>query len=78
MGASLLFACLGWSCMAPIYSRLGVLMLLSVPVLSFAGLRGMAPGLETAVALAIACAMAAVRLRIGIGRRFQNDDDDDA
>jgi hypothetical protein len=77
-GAALLFVCLGWFCAIPVHCRLGALMLLSVPVLSFAHVRGMAPGLESAAALGIVCVFAAVLLRVGLGRRFRDYDDDDA
>ncbi len=77
-GASLLFVYLGWSCETAIYSSLGTLMLLSVPVSAFAGMRGMAPGLETAAALGIAGVLAAGRLRVALRGRYRNDGDDHA
>lgn len=75
-GASVLFVCLGWTCGMRAYSYLAVFVLLSVPALSFAGIRHMAPGLETVVALGIAGAVAAARLRIGSRRRFQGGTDE--
>jgi hypothetical protein len=77
VGAGFIFLYLGWSCGLRAYSLLGVLLLLSVPVLSFSGLRGMAPGLETVTALGVAGAVAVARLRMGFRHRYQDDADDD-
>ncbi len=74
---ALLFVYLGCSCGIRAYGRLAVLLLLCVPVLSFAGVRGMAPGIETVVALVIVGAMAALRLRAGFLRRLRDDNGHD-
>ncbi len=77
-GASVLFVFLAWTSAMPLYGWCGVLMLLAVPVLSFARLQGMAPGRESVAALGLACALTVARLCFGLGRENGNQDDDDA